>query len=189
MVPANTHDVTRLLHEVSSGTDGASERLIRVVYQELHDLAVAYMRREKGDHTLQPTALVNEAYLRLIGSNQPEWKDRAHFFGIAARAMRRVLVDHARRKNAGKREAGERVTLDDQVGASGGRSLDLIALDDAMRKLAALEERQAQIVELRFFGGLDVEQTAEVLGVSPATVKRDWAFARAFLQRELDEAT
>ncbi|MFN8575080.1 MAG: ECF-type sigma factor [Gemmatimonadaceae bacterium] len=189
MADGNTHDVTRLLHEVSSGADGAAERLIRLVYAELHDLAVAYMRREKGDHTLQPTALVNEAYLRLVGPSQPEWKDRAHFFGIAARAMRRVLVDHARRRSAVKREGGERITLDEAVASADERSIDLLALDDALAKLAALEERQAQIVELRFFGGLDVDQVAQVLGISPATVKRDWAFARAFLQRELDDGT
>lgn len=181
-----SHDVTRLLLELSEGKTGASDQLIPLVYGELHALAVHYMRGERGDHTLQPTALVHEAYMRLVDQRHSTWQGRSHFFGIAAQAMRRILVDHARRKRAGKREGGERVTLDETVAEAPERSVDLIALDDALLKLATLDPRQAKVVELRFFGGLDVEQTAESLGISPATVKRDWTFARAFLQREMD---
>ncbi|MCC6928157.1 MAG: sigma-70 family RNA polymerase sigma factor [Gemmatimonadaceae bacterium] len=181
-----THDVTRLLLELQHGQDGASDQLVRLVYSELHDLAVHYMRNERADHTLQPTALVHEAYMRLVDQRNATWQNRSHFFGIAAQAMRRILVDHARRKRATKREGGERVTLDESVAEAPQRSVDLIALDDALLKLAALDPRQAKVVELRYFGGLDIEQVAESLGISPATVKRDWTFARAFLQREMD---
>jgi RNA polymerase sigma-70 factor, ECF subfamily len=179
--------VTRLLHELQAGREGASDELAAVVYRELHDLAARFMRQERGDHTLQPTALVHEAYMRLLGSQSGTWQNRSHFFGIAAQAMRRILVDHARRRQAGKRAGGERVTLDDALAAAPEASVDLVALDEALSKLGALDPRQAQVVELRFFGGLDVEQTAEALGISVSTVKRDWTFARAFLQRELDE--
>ncbi len=181
-----THDVTRLLVDLQRGADGAADQLVPLVYDELHKLAVHYMRAERGDHTLQPTALVHEAYIRLVDQRNASWQNRSHFFGIAAQAMRRILVDHARRKRAGKREGGDRVTLDESVAEAPQRSVDLIALDDALNKLASLDPRQARVVELRFFGGLDIEQTAESLGISPATVKRDWTFARAFLQREMD---
>lgn len=180
------HDVTRLLVDLQRGADGAADQLVPLVYDELHKLAVHYMRAERGDHTLQPTALVHEAYIRLVDQRNASWQNRSHFFGIAAQAMRRILVDHARRKRAGKREGGDRVTLDESVAEAPQRSVDLIALDDALNKLASLDPRQARVVELRFFGGLDIEQTAESLGISPATVKRDWTFARAFLQREMD---
>ena len=166
------HDVTRLLHEVQQGREGAEDALVALVYGELHALASAHMRRERHDHTLQPTALVHEAYMRLMGDNEVSWQGRAHFFGLMSRVMRRILVEHARRKGAAKREGGARVTLDDGMAVA--------AVD------AALSERPARVVELRFFGALDVEETAEVLGISPATVKRDWAFARAFLQREIE---
>lgn len=182
------HDVTRLLLDLQQGREGAADALVPVVYAELHDLAVHYMRGERDSHTLQPTALVHEAYMRLVDQRNASWQNRSHFFGIAAQAMRRILVDHARRKRASKREGGERVTLDESVAEAPQRSVDLIALDDALLKLAALDPRQARVVELRYFGGLDIEQTAESLGISPATVKRDWTFARAFLQREMDEA-
>ena len=183
---ATTHDVTRLLFDLQQGKDGAADQLVPLVYSELHDLAVHYMRGERDDHTLQPTALVHEAYMRLVDQRNASWQNRSHFFGIAAQAMRRILVDHARRKRAAKREGGNRVTLDESVAEAPQRSVDLMALDDALNKLAALDPRQARVVELRFFGGLDIEQTAESLGISPATVKRDWTFARAFLQREMD---
>ncbi len=183
---ASAHDVTRLLSALQDGQTGAADQLVPLVYAELHDLAVHYMRGERADHTLQPTALVHEAYMRLVDQRNASWKNRSHFFGIAAQAMRRILVDHARRKRATKREGGDRVTLDESVAEAPQRSVDLIALDDALLKLAALDPRQARVVELRFFGGLDIEQTAESLGISPATVKRDWTFARAFLQREMD---
>lgn len=182
------HDVTRLLLDLQQGREGAADALVPVVYAELHDLAVHYMRGERDSHTLQPTALVHEAYMRLVDQRNASWQNRSHFFGIAAQAMRRILVDHARRKRASKREGGERVTLDESVAEAPQRSVDLIALDDALLKLAALDPRQARVVELRYFGGLDIEQTAESLGISPATVKRDWTFARAFLQREMDGA-
>ncbi|MGQ0648408.1 MAG: sigma-70 family RNA polymerase sigma factor [Gemmatimonadaceae bacterium] len=183
-----SHDVTRLLVELQNGNPDASEQLIPLVYAELHDLASHYMRNERSEHTLQPTALVHEAYMRLVDQRGATWQNRSHFYGLAAQAMRRILVDHARRKRAAKREGGHRVTLDEDlsVEAAGARSLDLIALDDALRKLAAIEPRYARVVELRFFGGLEIEQVAEALQISSATVKRDWTFAKAFLQRELD---
>lgn len=179
-------DVTRLLHEVQQGAAGASDQLAQMVYSELHDLAVHYMRGERSDHTLQPTALVHDAYLRLIDQRNVSWQNRAHFYGIAAQAMRRILVDHARRKNSAKRDGGERVTLDESVADATDSSIDLLALDDALQKLAALDVRQALVVELRFFGGLSIEDSAEALSVSVATVNRDWTMARAFLRREMD---
>lgn len=184
----STHDVTRLLLDLQAGRDGAADLLVPLVYAELHDLAAHYMRGERSDHTLQPTALVHEAYMRLVDQRNVSWQNRSHFFGIAAQTMRRILVDHARRKRASKREGGDRVTLDESVAETSQRSVDLIALDDALLKLAALDPRHAKVVELRYFGGLDIEQVAESLGISPATVKRDWTFARAFLQREMDSA-
>lgn len=184
--PESTHEVTRLLEALQAGAEGASDQLAPLVYHELHALAVHFMRREREDHTLQPTALVNEAYMRLMGQQQVSWQNRAHFYGIAAQAMRRILVDHARRARAAKREGGERVTLDESVADHSERSVDLLALDDALNRLAVALPRQARVVELRFFSGLDIDETAEVLGISPATVKRDWTFAKAFLQREMD---
>lgn len=188
-VPPTSHEVTRLLVALQHGDVDASDQLIRLVYTELHDLASHYMRHEREGHTLQPTALVHEAYLRLVDQRGSTWQSRAHFYGVAAQAMRRILVDHARRKSAAKREGGQRVTLEEgSLGSTGGEqgSLDVIALDAALDKLATLEPRYAKVVELRFFGGLEVEQVAEAMGLSPATVKRDWTFAKAFLQRELD---
>jgi RNA polymerase sigma-70 factor, ECF subfamily len=180
------HDVTRLLIDLQNGQPEASERLIPLVYSELHDLASHYMRNERPDHTLQPTALVHEAFLKLVDQRQATWQNRSHFYGIAAQAMRRILVDHARRRRATKRDGGAAITLDENAAVMPERSLDLIALDDALIKLAAIEGRYAKVVELRFFGGLEIDQVAEALGISPATVKRDWTFAKAFLQRELD---
>ncbi len=180
--------MTRLLHELQNGRDGAADELVPLVYDELHRLAVHFMRRERDDHTLQPTALVHDAYLRLVDQRDASWQNRAHFYGIAARAMRRILVDHARRRHAGKRDGGRRVTLDASLVADPERSLELLALDDALTRLAELDARQARVVELRFFSGLSVEQTAETLGISRATANRDWTFARAFLQREMDTA-
>jgi RNA polymerase sigma factor (TIGR02999 family) len=173
---------------MQNGRADASELLIPLVYAELHDLASHFMRSERAQHTLQPTALVHDAYLRLVDQRNSTWQGRAHFYGVAAQAMRRILVDHARRKRATKREGGQRVTLADDVSVetAAERSIDLIALDDALEKLAAIDGRYAKVVELRFFAGLEVEEVAEALQVSPATVKRDWTFAKAFLQRELD---
>ena len=179
-------DLTRLLREWASGEPQAFTRLVELVYPELRRIAAQHLSRERQGHTLQPTALVNEAYMRLMGQQQVSWQNRAHFYGIAAQAMRRILVDHARRSRAAKREGGERVTLDESVADHSERSVDLLALDDALNRLAKALPRQARVVELRFFSGLDIEETAEVLGISPATVKRDWTFAKAFLQREMD---
>jgi RNA polymerase sigma factor (TIGR02999 family) len=168
------------------GDQGAREALIPLVYDELRRLARRYLRRERPDHTLQSAALVNEAYLRLIRQDQPQWQNRAHFFGVAAQLMRHILVDHARNRAAAKRGAGApRLTLDPDVALPQARDVDLVALDDALNQLAALDPQQSRLVELRFFGGLSIEETSVVLGVSPATVKREWATARAWLQREM----
>lgn len=188
MTTPETHEVTRLLGELRQGSTQAADQLAPLVYDELHILAVHAMRREQDGHTLQPTELVHEAFVRLVGQDRVAWQNRSHFYGIASQAIRRILLDHARRRRAIKRDHGVRVTLDESVGEESGHSLDLIALDIALDKLAALDPRQSRVVELRFFGGLDVEQVAEVLEISPATVKRDWTFARAFLQREMDAA-
>jgi RNA polymerase sigma-70 factor, ECF subfamily len=182
-------DVTQLLIDWRSGDTGAGDRLLASVYDELHRQAERAMRRENELHTLQATALVNEAYLRLVDQSRVEWKNRAHFFGVAAQVMRRILVDHARGRLADKRGAGaQRITLDDgNVGAvdeqAGG--VDLLDLHDALERLAAMDATQARVVELRYFSGLNIEETAEALDISPATVKREWAVARAWLRREL----
>ncbi len=181
-------EITIILQELDQGVPGAADRLAPLVYETLHGLAEHFMRAERQDHTLQPTVLVHDAYMRLMGERASSWNNRAHFFGIAAQAMRRMLVDHARRRRAVKRYGGDRITLDDDMAESPSQSVDLLALDDALTQLASLDPRQARVVELRYFGGLNVEQTAEALGISTATVKRDWAFARAFLQRALDDA-
>lgn len=178
-------EVTALLRDWSGGDRQALERLMPLVYGELRRLAASYLRRERPDHTLQPTALVNEAYLRLVDQRSVSWANRAHFFGIAAQLMRRILVDHARRRQAAKRAAAYRVTATPAVSPSGDRAPELLALDGALSDLEKLDARQARIVELRFFAGLTVEETAEVTGVSPATVKREWRTARAWLRREI----
>ena len=177
-------DITGLLKDWSGGDREALERLMPVVYGELRRLAASYLRSERPDHTLQPTALVHEAYMRLSDQRSVEWANRSHFFHIAARIMRRILVDHARRRRAAKRDAASfRVTLADAEAAD--RAPELIALDTALSGLEKLDPQQARIVELRFFGGLTVEETAEATGVSTATVKREWRTARAWLQREI----
>ena len=187
-------DVTALLHAWGAGDDAAGERLVAAIYAELHDRAARAMRREPDDATLQATALVHEAYLRLVDQRRVEWRNRAQFFGVAARMMRRVLVDHARARHAAKRGGDARpLTLGDadRAGAApaaasdGVDALDVLALDDALERLAALDAEQARLVELRYFAGLGIEETAQALGVSPATVKREWATARAWLRREL----
>ena len=178
-------DTTRLLLEIRDGDQSAAERLVPLIYDDLRALASRYMRNEPADHTLQPTALVHEAFLRLVDTDRVEWQTRAHFLAVAARTMRRILVDHARRRRAVKRGGGRKVTLVEGLAFSEPRPLDLVALDDALAKLGRIEKRQSSVVELRFFGGLAVEEIAEVLDVSTATVKRDWRFARAWLLREL----
>lgn len=181
--------ITAILDEVTRGIPGAADRLARAVSGELHRIAERAMRREPDGHTLQPTELVDEAFVRLVGQHAVQWRNRSQFFAVAAQVIRRILVDHARQRRRVKRDHGVRVTLDEQVGgAVPPPSLDLIALDDALVQLDTLAPRQARVVELRFFGGLEVDETAEALGVSVATVKRDWSFARAFLLRELDGA-
>jgi RNA polymerase sigma factor (TIGR02999 family) len=184
--PASSERVSKLLLNWGQGDQGAREALIPLVYDELRRLARRYLRRERPNHTLQSAALVNEAYLRLIRQEQPKWQNRAHFFGVAAQLMRHILVDHARNRAAAKRGAGApRLTLDPDIALPQERDVDLIALDDALNQLAALDPQQSRLVELRFFGGLSIEETSVVLGVSPATVKREWATARAWLQREM----
>jgi RNA polymerase sigma factor (TIGR02999 family) len=178
--------VTELLRAWSDGDDGALERLTPLVAAELRRLARAHMRRERLGHTLQTTALMNEAFLRLTDARRIRWQDRAHFLGIAARLMRRVLVDHARSRGYVKRGGGaRRVTLDEGAVSSGEPALDVVALDRALEALAAVDARKSRLIDLRFFGGLSVEETAEVLQVSPDTVKRDWRLAKLWLLREL----
>ena len=180
-------DVTRLLERASAGDTGARARLFDVLYRELRRLAEAAMRGERTDHTLQPTALVHEAFLRLA-SDQGRFESRAHFLGVAAGVMRRVLVDHARGRNARKRGGGAtRVSVDDldDLPRRASEELDLVVLDDALSRLSVLDARQGQIVELRFFGGLSVEETAAVVGISERTVKREWQLSRAWLRREM----
>ncbi len=161
-----------------------------LVYAELHRLASVYLQRERSMHTLQPTALVNEAYLRLIDQSRVEWQNRAHFVGVAAQVLRRVLVDHARAKQAAKRGAGfVPLSLKEDLAAGPGQNLDLVALDDALNELEQIDAQQSRIVELRFFAGISIEETAESLSISPATVKRDWAVARAWLFRRLTGQT
>lgn len=178
--------VTRLLDDINAGRPGAREELVPVVYDELRILAESYMRKERPGHTLQPTALVNEAWMKLADQTRVEWKGRAHFFGIAAQAMRRILVDHHRKKSAARRGGGlTSITLVDGPPETFEDPLDFIALDEALDELAKLDSRAARIVELKFFGGLSVEETAEVLDISTPTVKRDWRTAKAWLYQRL----
>jgi RNA polymerase sigma factor (TIGR02999 family) len=179
-------DVTEILQDVRSGDKDASARLMPLVYDELRRLADHYLRQERPDHTLQPTALVHEAYLKLVDQTRVDWQNRAHFFGVAAQLMRRILVDHARRHRASKRGGfQQKMTLDEAVDYSQSLDVNLVALDDALNTLSHLDTRQSRIVELRFFGGLSIEETAEALNVSPATVKVDWSMAKAWLRREI----
>lgn len=178
--------MTQILRSWSDGDKAAPERLIPIVYQELRRLAGSYLRRERNDHTLQPTALVHEAYLKLVGQDRTNWKDRAHFCRIAAQIMRRILLQHARDKSAEKRGGGmHKLYLDETKELASECRPDLIALDDALRRFAKNHPREAEVVELRFFGGLNTEEIAEALSVSSKTVLRDWIFARTWLCREL----
>jgi RNA polymerase sigma factor (TIGR02999 family) len=183
---ATPHEVTQLLRAWSEGDENALDKLVPLVYGELHRLARRYMAQERPGQTLQVTALVNEAYLRLVDSQQADWQNRAHFFAVCSQMMRRILVDRARSRRAQKRGIGETpLELDEALLVAEGRSADLVALDDALNCLAALDPRKGQVVELRFFGGLSVEETAEVLKVSKETVMRDWKLAKSWLRREL----
>ena len=181
----SSHKVTQLLQAWSAGEQGALDRLMPLVYGELHRLAQTYMAHERPEHILQTTALVNEAYLRLVDTTQANWRNRVHFFGACSQAMRRILVDWARSRQALKR-GGEAHPLElEEALVSAEPGAEIVALDDALTALAALDPRKGQVVEMRFFGGLSVEETAEVLKVSPETVMRDWKFAKSWLRREL----
>jgi RNA polymerase sigma-70 factor, ECF subfamily len=183
----NDGNITQLLIQYGKGDADALQNLLPAVYQELRKLAQSYMRKESASHTLQPTALVHEAYFKLVDQKSVAWQNRSHFFGIAAQAMRRILIDHARVKHAEKRGGDHtRVSFEEQFHSnSPSGEPDLLALNDALEKLTALDERQGKVVELRYFGGLGIEEIAEVLQTSPATVKRDWTMAKAWLSREL----
>ncbi len=185
MIPS-PHDVTQLLVAWGNGDQSARDQLMPLVYDELHRLAHQYMNRERPGHTLQTSALVNEAFLRLVDQRDVHWQNRAHFLGIAAQMMRRILVDYARNRQYAKRGGNARqVSLDEAVIVSNERSADVVALDEALKSLAEFDLRKSQIVELRFFGGLSIDETAEVLTVSPGTVMRDWTLAKAWLKRAM----
>lgn len=182
-------ETTRLLVDAGRGDPQAAARLLPVVYDELRALASRYFNRQRSDHTLQPTALVHEAFVKLVGASGAEWKDRAHFFAVAATAMRQILVNHARARNAAKRHGRRaRLSIAELPIADGAAGFDPIVIDAALNKLAELDARKARVVELRFFAGLAVEEVAEVLGVSRSTIEADWRLARAWLSKELAEA-
>lgn len=185
-MPTHT-PITMMLQQLRNGDSSSIDDLLPLVYDELRRLASSYLSRERVNHTLQPTALVHEAYLRLIGQSEINWQNRAHFFGISARLMREILIDHARGKNRHKRggEFYTQIELDQAVSFAGNQPLNVIAVDEAMVKLEALDSRQAKIVELKFFGGLTVEEIAEVMDISPATIKREWSTAKLFLYKTL----
>lgn len=181
--------ITQILYELRSGKSDTLDELLPLVYDELRRLAGSYLSRERADHTLQPTALVHEAYLRLLGQKEIEWQNRAHFFGVSARLMREILIEYARGRNRQKRggEFKTQIALDDAVSFSSNPSpLDVIAVDDALKKLEELDERQSRIVEMKFFGGMTIEEIGEVLDVSPATVKREWSTAKLLLYKMLN---
>lgn len=180
------HEVTRLLNEMSSDSEASPERLLEIVYDDLRRLAGAYMKNERSDHTLQATALVHETYMRLVDWKNVSWQNRAQFFSIAAQVMRKILIDHARARKAQKRGA-QKLVLDEAVSMPDRLQIDLVALDESLVALEKLDPRQAKIVELRFFGGLSIEETAYLIKVSKATVRREWTYAKAWLQRELSK--
>ena len=186
MSPASSTQINRLLADWGHGDQDARDALIPLIYNELRRMARRHLWHERTDHTLQSAALVNEAYLRLVGGKSPEWQSRAHFFGVAAQMMRHILVDHARNRRAAKRGAGApRLTLDPEIALPQEPEVDLVALDGALNKLAGLDPQESRLIELRFFGGLSIEETAVVMGISPRTVKREWAAARAWLRLEM----
>jgi RNA polymerase sigma factor (TIGR02999 family) len=188
MAPTS-HEVTQMLLDWSNGDRGALDRLMPNVYNELRRLARSYLRRERPDHTLETAALVHEAYLRLIDQKRVSWQNRAHFFGVAAQSMRRILVDHARAHDAAKRGGGAyKIDIENAFQLPGQKNVDLVALDEALSRLEQLDGQQSRIVELRFFGGLSIEETAEAIGISPATVKRDWTMAKAWLHRQISRS-
>ena len=190
MAESSSHEVTQLLADWSSGNQAALEKLIPLVEAELHRLAHHYMNRERAGHTLQTTALVDEAYLRLVGQKNIAWHNRAHFFGIAAKLMRQILVDYARKRHFAKRGGNAwHVSLDEAAVVAVERAAELISLDEALRELAEISPEQSRIVELRFFGGMTIEETAEVMGLSVDKVKRDWSMAKTWLYHELKSVT
>lgn len=179
--------ITQLLLELREGGRESIDQLLPIVYDELRRLARSHLSRERQEHTLQPTALVNEAYIRLIGQKEIDWKDRAHFFGVASRLMREILIEYARGRNRKKRGGGcTMVVIDDAVSYDGNREVDILAINEALTKLEDLDERQAKIVEMKFFGGLSIDEIAEACSVSPATVKREWQTAKLFLSKMLE---
>ncbi len=185
-MPALPQEITQLLANWSQGDKAALDQLVPLVYPELRRLAKRHMGREGPEHTLQTSALINEAYLKLVNQQNVEWQNRAHFFAVAAQVMRHILVDHARTRNYAKRGGGApKVPLDEAAALTEQRASELIALDDALRDLAALDERRSQIIELRFFGGLSLEETAEVMNISPSTVQREWRAAKAWLHHTM----
>jgi RNA polymerase sigma factor (TIGR02999 family) len=186
MQPSGT--ITELLIRWNQGDSKALEELMPLVYGELRRLAINYLRRERHNHTLQPTALVNEAYLRLVDQRSPNWKNRGQFYGIAAQLMRRILVDHARQRNAEKRGGSnqQKISLTNATGVAGSPDIEVLAVNEALEELAVFDPQQARIVELKFFGGLSIEEVAEVVGVGHATVEREWKLARAWLRRKLE---
>lgn len=187
--PSPQQEVTNLLFEWKQGNKAAMDLLTPLVYNELRRLAERYLRNERSAATLQPTALVHEAYLRLVAQSMPDWESRAHFFGVAAHLMRQILVDHARKHRSAKRGGGaEKMSIDEIVGLGAEKPGDIIALDDALKALAEIDHRKAKVIELRFFGGLSVEETGVALGVSPATIGREQRLAEAWLHRELSNA-
>jgi len=186
----SSQQISNLLQRWSEGDSEALDELMPLVYGELRRMARRYMRQQPPDHTLQTTALIHEAYLRLVGREEKRWENRAHFFGVAAQAMRHILIDYARGRNRGKRGGGgQRVQLDEAMTICPERSAELVALDEALTELAKLDDRRSKVVELRFFGGLTEEEVAEVLKVSPRTVSSDWSLARSWLLRELSKSS
>ncbi len=187
-MPNDTQDITQLLAHWGAGDQAALAQLLPVVYQELRQIADGYLRRERADHTLQATALIHEAYLRLIDQSLPQWQNRAHFFGVAAQLMRQILVEHARAHLTQKRGGGaQQVELDEALTYAPTRAAELLQLDDALKSLAEFDERKSRLIELRYFGGLSVAETAHVMGLSPATVSRDQRLAQAWLRQALQK--
>ncbi len=182
----STNEITKLLHDWQGGDRAALDALVPLIYKELRRLAHCELRKERPDHILQSTALVHEAYFRLVGQTVPQWESRTHFFAIAAQLMRQILVDYARRRRASKRGSGAfMLTLDDAVALPQRKDVDIVAVDEALNTLAEVDPRQSRVVELRFFAGLSLEETSEAMGIATATVQRDWTVARAWLYREI----
>ena len=189
MSTSQPKEVTQLLIQLTEGNRTVLDELLPLIYSELRSLAANYLRRERSGHTLQPTALVHKAYMRMVDQTRVQWQNRAHFFGVAAQMMRRILVDHARANAAEKRGGdAQKFSLDENIDVSGERAAELVSLDEALRRLAEIDPQKSRVVELRFFGGLSVEETAEVLGVSAPTVKRHWRMAKAWLYGQMQNS-